>query len=215
MARRPGLHGRCEGVLAEQYRPRGWFPAGAWLGFAVSGDPASHPRMTRQEARPPYPKKVLRWFGWQQSVREAFVTANTRELQFRRCSVAMTFVVKPSARNDLDNLVKAVLDALTGYAWTDDRIKIVPVIDSAAAVPAGPGLDPGAHVEVTALEHPDDGDDAGAPALPLITSSFCEAASCERMRAGEPPGCRTGLGDVRGAARWGFCKYREGTAWTS
>jgi len=88
------------------------------LQFTVVGEPvpAPRPRVTKRGVY--YPKRYTDWLN---QIRIAAADL-PRQQGKSPILVQMTFIAKRWKSKDIDNLVKPILDALTGIVWDDDRI---------------------------------------------------------------------------------------------
>ena len=102
---------------------RGSAPAARRIAFTVPGDPVpkGRPRVAVTAAGKVRPYTPKRTREYEDAIGNAWIGEGPRPPQFSgavRVSIRVRERVYPS---DLDNYVKAVLDALNGLAWADDR----------------------------------------------------------------------------------------------
>jgi Holliday junction resolvase RusA-like endonuclease len=90
----------------------------------------SKPRMTRCDVWKKRPV-VERWFAYKDLVALTYRRSGGKTY-FHPVSMKFEFFLSGNRRTDLDNLIKAVIDALVGLAFPDDSVKYIRRYDSAS-----------------------------------------------------------------------------------
>lgn len=115
--------------------------------FRVPGAavPCPRPRVNRN-GKPYYSE---RYESFKRDVKVEFLKAFPRRYEVTNAKVSLLFA--GARRNaDLDNLVKGVLDALTGLLWAKDSVDTIPEIHARwEACPKGSGP----YTEITVAAH--------------------------------------------------------------
>ena len=70
---------------------------------------------------------------WKDEIVSAYNKVSNKKIYVCPVALSFEFLLKNQRKVDLDNLVKGVIDSLTGYAWIDDSIKWIPKFDKVFA----------------------------------------------------------------------------------
>jgi Holliday junction resolvase RusA-like endonuclease len=90
------------------------------------------PRMTRSDKWKKRPC-VERWMAYKDLVAMTYRRAGGRTY-FSPVSIGFEFTLLNRRKIDLDNLIKGVIDALTGLAWPDDSVSHIRSYDYARVI---------------------------------------------------------------------------------
>lgn len=106
-------------------------PIGKSYEFIVTGHAIPKPRMSQRDK---WEKRTVveNYRAWCDRIRAYMWQAMVKRME--KLQVSCTFFVAGHPHQDLDNLLKSILDAMNGYAFPDDNIAVIPRYGAMEAV---------------------------------------------------------------------------------